>query len=175
MNKAWWDKAVAFHGHACPGLAIGFRACEAAIEKMGINPAEDEELVCVCETDACGVDAVQALLSCTLGKGNLIYKNLGKQAYTFINRKNGQGMRFYLKARNQGMERAAYQQYLLDAPLDVLFSFKESSMKIPEKARLFKSLICEKCGEWLSEPQARIEEGKQVCLSCFSGYTRGWG
>jgi formylmethanofuran dehydrogenase subunit E len=175
MNKTWWDKAVAFHGHECPGLAIGLRACEAAIEKMGVNPAEDEELVCICETDACGVDAVQALLSCTIGKGNLIYKNLGKQAYTFINRKNGQGMRFYLKARNQSMERAAFQQYLLDAPIDELFSSRELTLEIPEKARLFKSVTCEKCGELLSEQQARLEGGKTVCLSCFSGYTRGWG
>ena len=23
MNQELWEKAVAFHGHACPGLAIG--------------------------------------------------------------------------------------------------------------------------------------------------------
>lgn len=175
MNKALWEKAVAFHGHACPGLAIGVRACEAVIENMGLKPAGDEELVCICETDACGVDAIQAILSCTLGKGNLIYKNMGKQAFTFINRKTSQGMRFYLKARNRGMERAAFQQYLLEAPLDELFSSKESSIEIPTEARLFKSVTCEQCGELLSEHRARIQDGKTVCLSCFSGYTRGWG
>ena len=35
MNRELWDKCVGFHGHECPGLAIGFRACEAAVEKLG--------------------------------------------------------------------------------------------------------------------------------------------
>jgi iron complex transport system ATP-binding protein len=31
MNLSFWDKARAFHGHACPGLAIGVKACEAVV------------------------------------------------------------------------------------------------------------------------------------------------
>ena len=26
MNQELWEKAAAFHGHKCPGLAIGFKA-----------------------------------------------------------------------------------------------------------------------------------------------------
>ena len=26
MDQQLWEKAIAFHGHACPGLAIGVRA-----------------------------------------------------------------------------------------------------------------------------------------------------
>ena len=26
LNKELWDKCVAFHGHECPGLSIGYRA-----------------------------------------------------------------------------------------------------------------------------------------------------
>ena len=68
MNQEYWNKARAFHGHECPGLAIGVKVCEAVVEKMGVSPAFDEELVCITENDACGVDAIQALLSCTMGK-----------------------------------------------------------------------------------------------------------
>ena len=71
MNPEYWSKAKAFHGHECPGLAIGVKACQAVVEKMGVSPAFDEELICIAENDACGVDAVQALMGCTLGKGNL--------------------------------------------------------------------------------------------------------
>ena len=71
MDRELWEKAVAFHGHECPGLAIGFKACEAAFEKMGIGISDDEQIVCITENDACGVDAVQALLSCTLGENSL--------------------------------------------------------------------------------------------------------
>lgn len=31
MNQELWDQCVAFHGPQCPGLAIGFRASEAAL------------------------------------------------------------------------------------------------------------------------------------------------
>ena len=64
-----WQKAAAFHGHVCPGLAIGFKACEAAMKVMGVTGSKDEELVCITENDACGVDAIQAVLGCSLGKG----------------------------------------------------------------------------------------------------------
>lgn len=84
MNSDLWDKAAAFHGHECPGLAIGFKACEAYYKEMGGMMSVDEEIVCITENDACGVDAVQALLSCTLGKGNLIYRDTGKQAFAFF-------------------------------------------------------------------------------------------
>lgn len=174
MNLAYWDKARAFHGHECPGLAIGVRACEAAVEKMGISPAFDEELVCITENDACGVDAVQALMSCTMGKGNLVYKGTGKQAFTFINKENGRAMRFYLKARNNGMERPQWQEYLLTAPVDDVFSCQKVELRIPERARIFNSVPCEACGEFAPEHKIRLQEDKKVCLDCFSEYDRGW-
>ena len=37
MNKELWDKCVAFHGHSCPGLAIGFRAATLALELLGLE------------------------------------------------------------------------------------------------------------------------------------------
>lgn len=30
-----WKKAIEFHGHECPGLAIGFKAALAAREYLG--------------------------------------------------------------------------------------------------------------------------------------------
>jgi formylmethanofuran dehydrogenase subunit E len=66
-----------FHGHWCPGLAIGIRASEWVLKEMGKAP--DEEIVAVVETDMCGVDAVQYLTGCTFGKGNLIHKDYGKK------------------------------------------------------------------------------------------------
>ena len=46
---------------ACPGLAIGVRASAIAMDKLNTGLSEDEELVCVTENDACGVDGVQVL------------------------------------------------------------------------------------------------------------------
>ena len=175
MNKELWEKAVAFHGHECPGLAIGFKACEAAFEKMGIGVSEDEEIVCVTENDACGVDAVQALLSCTIGKGNLIYRGTGKQAFSFFDRKGGKKLRVYLKAQNKnGMERKQWQEYLLNSPIDEVFSFSVPTFDIPEKARGFQTVICDLCGEGAPEHKMHLQEGKTVCGDCLNSYSRGW-
>ena len=80
-----------FHGHWCPGLAIGIRAAEWALRDIG--KSGDEEIVAVVETDMCGVDAIQFLTGCTFGKGNLIYKDYGKNAFTFYRRGDGKAIR----------------------------------------------------------------------------------
>jgi formylmethanofuran dehydrogenase subunit E len=166
---------VAFHGHECPGLAIGFKACEAAFEKMGIGVSDDEQIVCITENDACGVDAVQALLSCTFGKGNLIYCGTGKQAFSFYNRADGQKMRVYLKvSRKDEIDRNDWKEYLLQAPVDEIFNFSEPQFELPERARLFKSLTCSVCGENAAEFQMRFQDGEAVCISCNKDYNRGW-
>ena len=174
MNSEYWNKAKVFHGHECPGLAIGVRACQAAVDIMGINPSVDEELVCITENDGCGVDAVQVLLGCTLGKGNLIYKATGKQAFTFINRRTNEAIRFCLKTQNSSMERALYQEYILKANMCDLFEYKIAEITIPDSARIFSSVVCEKCGESASENKIRLQEGFLVCLDCYNHFNRGW-
>ncbi|MDR1961722.1 MAG: FmdE family protein [Gracilibacteraceae bacterium] len=173
MQQELWEKACAFHGHICPGLALGARVCEAALE-AGFKPSEDEELVCITENDACGVDAIQAVLGCTFGKGNLIYKGTGKHAYTFIQREQGRAERFYLRARKEGRNRADYLAYVLEAPLDELFVRKDVQVALPEKARIFVSVDCEICGEEAPEHKIRLQEGKKVCLDCYREYERGF-
>ena len=175
MDKDLWEKAVAFHGHECPGLAIGFKACEAAREKMRIGTSDDEQIVCVTENDACGVDAVQALLSCTLGKGNLIYRGTGKQAFSFFDRTNGKKLRVCLiSGKNSDMDRIQWKEFLLSSPVDEIFSFSEPTFDLPERARIFTTMVCQICGEGSPEHKMHLQEGKTVCADCFTGYRRGW-
>ena len=70
------EETIRFHGHSCPGLALGIRAAEVALKES--ERASDEEVVAVVETDMCGVDAIQYLTGCTFGKGNLIHLDYGK-------------------------------------------------------------------------------------------------
>lgn len=174
MDKKLWEKCVEFHGHECPGLAIGYKASEAAKEKMGLSFSKDEEIVCVTENDACGVDAVQVITGCSIGKGNLIYKDSGKMAFSFFNRKSGEALRVILKPRTKSGDRQAYMEYMLNAPCDELFDFKKPNYEVPEKARLFSSIICENCGESTAEHKIRIMDGKKVCIDCFKEYSRGF-
>lgn len=86
------DEVIEFHGHICPGLALGYRAATFALKHFG-KRAKDEELVSIVENDSCAVDAVQVITGCTFGKGNLIFRDYGKQVYTFIKRPSGDAVR----------------------------------------------------------------------------------
>ncbi len=174
FDEKLWQKCVEFHGHQCPGLAIGFKAAMAAKEQMGWSFSADEEIVCVTENDACGVDAIQVLTGCTFGKGNLLYRARGKQAFSFFNRATGEGLRLVLKKPHRKMTREERQQYILNAEAKDLFEFKKPHYKLPERAKLFTTVICEQCGEGVAENKARLSDGKKVCLDCFPEYSRGW-
>jgi len=148
-----WNKCVAFHGHECGGLMVGFKAALLAIEGLKLEFSEDEQVVCVSENDACGVDAIQVLLGCTAGKGNLLFHLTGKQAYSFY-------------------ERASGFEWLRDrAPRD-LFDIKPVRADLPEESRIFQSVECSKCHEHAAEHFIRLQEGNPVCLDCWSTYNR---
>jgi formylmethanofuran dehydrogenase subunit E len=100
ISKELIEKTIAFHGHSCPGLAIGIRAAEWALKEIGKAP--DEEIVAVVETDMCGVDAIQFLTGCTFGKGNLIHKDYGKNAFTFYRRSDGKAIRLVTRPSSFG-------------------------------------------------------------------------
>ncbi|MEA5020910.1 MAG: FmdE family protein [Gordonibacter sp.] len=177
LNKSLWDKAAEFHGHTCPGLAIGFKACEGAIAELGLNaeqlPAVDEEIVCVTENDACGVDAVQVLLGCTYGKANLIPRLRGKMAFSFFIRGTDRKVRLMLEAKNEGdMGRQEFQDYLLKTPYDQLFKVSKPNYDLPESARLFASHTCAICGESAAEYGLRVQGGNMVCIDCYDAYER---
>ena len=102
-NKVLWKKAAAFHGHVCGGLTIGYKAALYAIELLNLTFSDDEEVVCISENDACGCDAIQVILGCSIGKGNLLFHMTGKQAFSFFNRKSGKSVRLVLKEKPAGM------------------------------------------------------------------------
>lgn len=167
-----WEEVIKFHGHECPGLAIGYKVSQAASKYLDINFSEDEEIVCIAENDACGLDAIQLMLGCTVGKGNLLIRLRGKSVYHFYNRKNGKSVRISLKKKSMDMDREDYKKFLVESdPMD-LFNFEESNIEVPEKARIFLSCDCEECGEKTSEQFTRLQGGKKVCLDCYSDYKR---
>jgi len=88
---------VEFHGHICPGLIYGYRVAKEAMKLMNIGRSVDEEMVAICENDSCAVDALQVMLGTLAGKGNLIIKNFGKNAYTVLSRSKRQAYRFSRK------------------------------------------------------------------------------
>ena len=192
--------AVTFHGHLCPGLIIGYRAAKLAAKELDIRRDKDEELVAVVENDACGVDAIQWLLGCTIGKGNLIFRDQGKHAFTIFRRDTGKAVRLVYKGqagantpegivlRKKVMEGTASTEEkaqfevqknqrmreMMEAADGELFESKQPAFLVPERARIFDSFSCEACGEVTMEPRMRLVAGKKVCLACAEPYHRGW-
>ena len=167
-----WNDCVAFHGHECGGLTIGYKASLYAIELLKLEFSADEQVVCISENDACGVDAIQVMLGCSLGKGNLLFHMRGKSAYSFYNRKTGQSVRLVLKPTPTGMtkeESFAYMQ--AQAPKD-LFEVKQTTIAVPEKARLFTSFVCDCCGETTGANWIRLSGDQKLCLYCYETYDR---
>ncbi|MCK5539390.1 MAG: TraR/DksA C4-type zinc finger protein [Deltaproteobacteria bacterium] len=165
-----YDKMIAFHGHSCPGLAMGYRMTTAAMNYLSQYRSEDEELVAITENNACGVDALQFISGCTFGKGNLIFKDYGKQAYTFYSRKNGQGIRVVLnQAAIPGdlrSNRQAFIDWLLAADEAEIVSLQPVTIDEPEKARVMASVVCDFCGEAVMETRITSQQGKNICIPC---------
>ena len=171
-KKALWDKCAEFHGHVCPGLTIGYRAALYAIELLHLTFSEDEKIVCISENDACGVDAIQVILGCSAGKGNLLFHMRGKQAFSFYNRTTGESVRLVLKPKPREMTRDETYEYYHNCPDSEMFDVKKTTIELPEKARLFDSYKCECCGEMTGANWIRISGGKKLCLDCYQTYDR---
>jgi len=159
------EATIGFHGHTCPGLAIGIRAAELAMEKLDIHKTANT--ICVTETDMCGVDAIQFLTGCSFGKGNLVHRDYGKSAFTFFNRDTGKGFRALFKDMGRGLDREERIQQLMDADLDDLFDLQDIEAPPVRPARILKSIACDQCGEMTMESRIRLFDGKQFCFPCF--------
>jgi formylmethanofuran dehydrogenase subunit E len=193
-----FSEVTKFHGHICPGTAIGYRAGEIAIKNLGSSRALDEELLAIVENDSCSVDAIQVITGCTMGKGNLIFKDYGKHVYTFVNRKSRDAIRLSLKKDVRKLnsnfdddqnisfkesfssedkskfdsQKEGITKKIMNMADDELFNIEYVKLDIPEEARIFNSLRCSKCGELVAEHRARVENGEIVCIPCFEDYSR---
>lgn len=195
LKTVTFEDCIRFHGHSCPGLASGYRAATAAMDALGVSRPEDEDLVAICETDACGVDAIQVIAGTTAGKGNLIIHDYGKHAFTFYNRKDGRAVRVTF-CRNDTSESADMMELrkkvfggtateketeqfhtlmhkatvdLLHAPAEKVLKIEKITMDAPKKARIFASITCECCGEPVADAKTRVVDGKRVCIPCAEG------
>lgn len=192
-----FNDVVDFHGHACPGLALGYRVSVFALKQFG-KRSPDEEIVAIVENNSCAVDAVQVITGCTFGKGNLIFRDYGKQVYSFISRASGKGIRISVDwtAPDETQKvKTAWEKYMqgsrsnavmktvhdarqkkirmiLDAGDTQLFQVQKGIIPVPEEARIYPGVRCADCDEKVMEPRARVKEGRIVCLPCFEKETR---
>ena len=171
-----YSEIIRFHGHECPGLAIGYRMASAGMEELNSLRAADEEIVAIVENDACGVDSLQCVTGCTFGKGNLVFRDYGKQVYTLYSRSGRKGVRVVFHGKGvpddvQG-DRMDLAKWILEAPTDQILSLTHVSIKEPEPARIRRSLPCASCGELVMESRVREIQGKPLCIPCADAEVR---
>lgn len=192
LNRKDFKKCLEFHGHLCPGLSIGYRAARAGLKRLDQERSEDEELVSIVETDACSADAVQVLTGCTFGKGNLIFKDYGKMVFTIASRNTCRGIRLSLQPEAfspegehmellekvmagtaDESERQRFfklhrqrSEQILEMDENELFSIKSIDIKLPQKAKIDRSVICQKCGEPAMAQKTTETDGMLLCRDC---------
>lgn len=192
LSEQVLDRIVEFHGHMCPGLAMGVQAARIALREIGPH-SKDEEVVAVVETDMCGVDGIQFLTGCTFGKGNLIHRDYGKNAYTFHRRSDGRAIRvagrpdawmpdpehqeLFARLRSGEATEAEQARFfklhearshtLLAQEPEELFTVTEVHDPLPSSARIHASVPCARCGEGVMETRLRRLDGQDLCLPCF--------
>ncbi len=165
------EEVVRFHGHMCPGLALGMKVVE--IAKRYFERGVDEELVAIVENNSCAVDAIQYFMSCTFGKGNLIFRDYGKHVYTFISRDRGVAIRIALKKnmieefREKFRDREEVVNAILESEPAKYFEVREVDVVPPEEAMIFPSVPCSRCGEPTMETRLRVLDGSLLCIPCF--------
>lgn len=192
INQDAWSKAIAFHGHICPGIVVGFRASMMVLELLGCpGKLIGESHYAIVENDVCGVDGVQMITGCTLGNDSLIIESQGKFAFAWVNKKTGEGIRLLLKIplwkSNEPLElhhkiklgiatAEEKQQFfslrnqrgieLLELSDQELFRVKKIVRKVPGKPRLHPFVKCSRCNESFMEPWARTVNNEIVCSEC---------
>ncbi len=183
---------VAFHGHLCPGLVYGYLVAKEAMKRMDLERSADEEIVAISENDSCAVDALQVMLGTSIGKGNLILRDFGKNAYTILSRPRKKSYRFVRKIsyEYQGPEKSTFARLdaaitdgtasegekrqqkqlkvkdLLRRPFEELFTTMEVPYEEPRYAPLERSEPCVRCGEMtMPSKTVTLPEGR-VCIPC---------
>lgn len=185
-------KCVAFHGHICPGLVYGYLVAKEAMELMNLRHAKDEETVTICENDSCAVDALQVMLGTSMGKGNLVIKDFGKNAYTVLSRSEKKSYRFVRKGRYEyrGKEQSTFDRLdaaiaeglaseddkryikllkvadLLMRPFDEVFTTTEIPFNEPLYAPLERSEPCVICGEMTMTSKLVVVNDRRICIPC---------
>ena len=168
-------QCVAFHGHLCPGLVIGYWAAKLGMQRLNSGRSSDEELVAIVENDTCAVDALQVLTGCTFGKGNLYFHDYGKMVFTFATRSDGRSVRLCLRPISppelgdvpEDQRRMHQIKFMLaHDPLEFFEMKKDALARLPSQARIHGSIPCEECGEMVMSTRLRECGGRHVCIPC---------
>ncbi|MGP3667635.1 MAG: FmdE family protein [Candidatus Bathyarchaeota archaeon] len=165
------------------------------VRRVGGMETVGEEVLAIIECNNCFADGVQVATGCTLGNNCLIYLDVGKNALTLVKRSDWKGVRVYVdgdKLRDKYFKKETLNLfekvvvkregtaedveklrkmwteigYVMSNLPEEEFKIEEVYVKEIERAPIFESVRCEKCGELAMKTRVKFVDGKPVCLSC---------
>ena len=180
-----------FHGHMCPGVAIGVQAANVALAELGCN-SDSNEVLAIVETSMCAVDGIQYVMGCTFGRGTLIHLDYGKNAYSFVRTGDGKSLR--LSAREGAWQRSQEHEALLaksraglstesdkkrywelqrQVSEEILARHPESIFRIVRERITFSALSrdmhyrkCSRCGDMTNVSRLVSTPDSELCVPC---------
>lgn len=194
LSSGEFKKCVEFHGHICPGIAIGYRAVKAGLAWYEENASKDDPMVAIVETGGCSADMFQILAGCTFGNGSLIHRDNGKQVFNLVGRHSQSGVRLAMKAgvfqptednvlmidKVINDEATAEQQdkfhnfalqkcrLILNMRLEDLFEIKAINMPVPRNTIIEAMKVCDSCQEpTLISRLTEMDDGN-YCKDCLN-------
>jgi formylmethanofuran dehydrogenase subunit E len=165
------------------------------LARAGEKETIGEEILAIVECNNCFTDGVQVATGCTLGNNSLIYLDTGKNAVTIVRRGDWRGVRVYVDSeklekyfkkeatnlfekvviKREGTPKdseklsrlwAEIGRNMMNIP-ESEFKIEELKVKEIEKAPIFESVKCEKCGELAMKTRIEYVKGKAVCSGCL--------
>jgi formylmethanofuran dehydrogenase subunit E len=166
------------------------------VGRAGVVETIREDIVAVVEVNNCFADGVQVATGCTLGNNSLIYVDTGKNALTVFRRGGRKGVRVYIdseKLKEKYFPREALELFrrvviervgtdeevgelhkvweevglrMVELPEEDFIIQEVEVVEEPERAPIFESIRCSKCGELVMAPKAVFIEGKPYCTTC---------
>lgn len=185
-------RAGEFHGHFCPGLALGVMAAAHAVRGTDWPAEGMEQVVAVVQTNNCFSDGVQYVTGCTFGNNALIFRDVGKTAFTLADG-TGEGICIAARPREREQDDAFHELFkkvvkdregtdeeeahykrlarqrsfdLLEYDIEELFTVEKVSVDLPPYAPIHDSIICDVCEEPTIATRTVEQDGRQLCLSC---------
>jgi formylmethanofuran dehydrogenase subunit E len=186
-------RVVAFHGHLCPELVIGCKACDYGKKLLSENGKLEGEISVIAENCSSAIDAIQISLGATLGNHRLRVFSFGKHNYTFSPRNGRNGFRLSLKELQYGdedeyvalqkriikdqasLDDMVHFQGLLDSRIKrLLASGPEDLFKVEHVRPMQQTaemptiyLSCWGCGQQVLRSRGIEFQGKIYCIPCF--------
>jgi len=166
------------------------------VKDVGVVETVREDVVAVVEVNNCFADGVQVFTHCTFGNNSLIYMDTGKNAVTVFRRGSRRGVRIYVDAerikekyfpkealelfrkvvveRVGSVEDVIRLHKLWEEVGLVMARVPEEDFIIQdvevveefERAPMFESIRCSKCGELVMAPKVVYVDGRPYCRVC---------